>query len=285
MKLFKRINSWVGTVLRKRKVSVFDGEREQWSVDISPVMLGGISVAVATILFAVLLIVVAYTPILDILPGYRSNAVRSREMLIHSIVRIDSLERKMNEMLLYNENRILVVGGKTPVTHTAQNDSLRRSRSGVLPSKEDSLLRKQMESDARYRLNRAAPAITAQSELNAISPMYGLVAERFSAKGTLLGIKINGKQEAPVTAIADGVVISSEWSPEIGYCIVIQHKNSFISIYRHLAEVLPKKGGIVRQGEAIGHALPEREGGELSTLEFELWRDGKAVNPELYIAL
>lgn len=285
MKLFKRINSWVGTALRKRKVSVFDGEREQWSVDISPVMLGGISVAVATILFAVLLIVVAYTPILDILPGYRSNAVRSREMLIHSIVRIDSLERKMNEMLLYNENRILVVGGKTPVTHTAQNDSLRRSRSGVLPSKEDSLLRKQMESDARYRLNRAAPAITAQSELNAISPMYGLVAERFSAKGTLLGIKINGKQEAPVTAIADGVVISSEWSPEIGYCIVIQHKNSFISIYRHLAEVLPKKGGTVRQGEAIGHALPEREGSEMSTLEFELWRDGKAVNPELYIAL
>ena len=40
----------------------------------------------------------------------------------------------------------------------------------------------------------------------------------------------------------------------------------------------------MRQGEAIGHPLAEKEGGELSTLEFELWRDGKAVNPELYIA-
>ena len=215
MGLFQKINSCFGGAFRKRRFAILDGADESWRADASPMMLFGVGVAVVAILFAVLLLVVAYTPILDILPGYKTNAVRSREMLIHSIVRIDSLERKMNEMLLYNENRILVVGGKTPVTHTAQNDSLRRSRSGILPSREDSLLRQQIENDPRYRLNNASPNILAQSELNALSPMYGLISERFSAKGSLLGVKINGKQEAPVTAIADGTVISSDWLPEI----------------------------------------------------------------------
>lgn len=284
MKQFDKINSWFGGMLRKRRVVQYDNEEESWQFNVSPLMLCGIGIAVVAIVFIVLLVVVAYTPILDVLPGYRTNAVRSRELLIHSIVRIDSLERKMNEMLLYNENRILVVSGKTPVTHTAQNDSLRRSRSGIVPSAEDSLLRRQIEGDERYRLNTASPNIAAQSELNAISPIYGIVSERFSAKSSLLGVKIKGKQDSPVTTIADGVVILSGWLPEVGYCIVIQHKNNFISVYRHLSEVLPKKGAQVRQGAAIGHALSDKDNGELSTLEFELWRDGKVVNPELYIA-
>ena len=284
MKSFNKINSWFGDLFRKRRVVLLDGAEERWGADLSPMTITAIALSLVALILGILLLLVAYTPLLDLMPGYRTNAGRSREMLIRSIVRIDSLERKMNEMLTYNENRILVVSGKTPVSQMGQNDSLRRSKSGVLPSKEDSLLRRQIENDPRYRLNTASPNILAQSELNAISPMHGLISERFSAKGSLLGVKINGKQEAPVTAIADGVVISSHWSPEIGYCAVIQHKNNFVSIYRHLAEVLPRKGFQVRQGEAIGHALSDSANGELSTLEFELWRDGKAVNPELYIA-
>ena len=284
MRSFDKINSRFAALFRKRRFAILDGADERWGAELSPITFTAILLSLVALIFGILLLLVAYTPLLDIMPGYRTNAGRSREMLIRSIVRIDSLERKMNEMLTYNENRILVVGGKTPVTKMAQNDSLRRSKSGVLPSKEDSLLRQQIENDPRYRLNTASPNILAQSELNAISPIYGLISERFSAKGSLLGVKINGKPEAPVTAIADGVVISSYWSPEIGYCAVIQHKNNFVSVYRHLAEVLPRKGVRVRQGEAIGHPLAEKEGGELSTLEFELWRDGKAVNPELYIA-
>ena len=283
MGLFQKVNSWFGGAFRKRHISVLDNEENVWYADLSPAMLTTIGVAVVTLVFGVLLLLVAYTPLLDLMPGYRTNAGRSREMLIRSIVRIDSLERKMNDMLLYNENRILVVSGKTPVIKNHQNDSLRRNKGLVAPSHADSLLRMQIENDGKYRLNTATPNLLAQAELNAISPMYGLVSERFNGRNSLLGVKINGKQEASVTAISDGVVISSDWLPERGYCVVIQHKNNFISIYRNLAYVLPARGAQVSQGEVLGQASSDRENGELSMLEFELWREGKAVNPELYI--
>jgi murein DD-endopeptidase MepM/ murein hydrolase activator NlpD len=281
MKLFSKINSWFGDIVRKRHIAIFDNEEKRWHADLSPAMLSTIGIAIVTLIFGVLLLLVAYTPLLDLMPGYRTNAGRSREMLIRSIVRIDSLERKMNEMLTYNENRILVVSGKTPAMQAVKNDSLHRSKTFVAPSKADSLLRQKIENDERYRLNGAKPKSTIQNSLNAVSPMYGLISERFNSKG-LLGVRVSGAKDAQVSAIADGVVILSEWSPEAGHCIVIQHKEDYLSVYRHLSGSLLSKGERVQGAQAIGYAGSDKEE-ELSMLEFELWRDGKAVNPELYI--
>lgn len=281
MKLFQVINTWLGNIVRKRQIVLFDKQEERWRADLSPIAFGAISVAIVTLIFGVLLLLVAYTPLLDLMPGYRTNAGRSREMLIRSIVRIDSLERKMNDMLTYNENRILVVGGKTPAIQSVKNDSLQRSKTFVAPSREDSLLRQKMENDERYKLNKTQPNPSLQGILNAVAPMYGLISERFSTKNSL-GVRINGSKGAQVSAIADGVVIVSEWSPESGYSILVQHKNNFVSLYRNLSGVLVAKGAQVQGAQAIGYASNDKDE-ELSMLDFELWRDGKAVNPELYI--
>ena len=281
MGLFHRIGSWFGGLFRKRRVAMFDRGEEQWHAELSPTSMVAIGIAVVTLVFGVLLILVAYTPLLDLMPGYRTNAGRSREMLIRSIVRIDSLERKMNDMLTYNENRILVVSGKTPAMQSVKNDSLHRSKTFIAPSKEDSLLRKKIENDERYRLNTASANPAIQSTLNTVAPMYGLISERFNSQG-LLGVRINGTKDAQVSAIADGVVILSEWTPETGHSLVIQHKNNYISIYRHLSGILVSKGTQVQGAQAIGYAGSDSNE-DLSILEFELWREGKAVNPELYI--
>lgn len=275
----KEKNIWA-RLTQKRRVTISDGNEEQWHTELSPATLTMISVAVVALIFGILLLLVAYTPILDTMPGYRTNAVRSREMLIRSIVRIDSLERKMNDMLAYNENRILVVGGKTPAMRSSQTDSLRGNKSYVAPSKEDSLLRRQIENDKRYRLVEGTTQ-NLQSALNASSPMYGIISERFSGKD-MLGVRISGAKEATVSAIAEGVVVSSNWSAETGHSIIIQHKNNFVSAYHNLSASLVTKGEQVRGAQAIGYAGGDSST-ELSTLNFELWREGKAVNPELYI--
>ena len=111
--------------------------------------------------------------------------------------------------------------------------------------------------------------------------MYGLISERFNSQG-LLGVRINGTKDAQVSAIADGVVVLSEWTPESGHGVVIQHKDNYLSVYRNLSGVLLSKGERVQGAQAIGYAGGDKEA-ELSMLEFELWREGKAVNPELYI--
>jgi murein DD-endopeptidase MepM/ murein hydrolase activator NlpD len=238
---------------------------------------GAIMVAIVALIFAVLLLLVAYTPLLDLLPGYRTNAAQSREMLIRNIVRVDSLERKMKDMLTYNENRILVVNGKTPAVQSVQKDSLQQKSEFVHPSKADSLLRQKMENDERYRLGGANSATP--PSLNAVAPMNGTISERFNSK-TLLGVRVVGSKDAQVSAVADGVVVAKEWMPETGHVVIIQHKNNYLSIYRNLAEVFVSKGEPLKGAQAIGSAAGNDD---KSTLEFELWRDGSALNPELYI--
>ena len=279
MSSIKNMNP-LGNLMRKRRVTIYDNNSEQWHTDISPATAVAASVAIAALIFGILLILVAYTPILDLLPGYRTNAVRSRELLVRSIVRIDSLERKMNDMLAYNENRILVVSGKTPVMRTTQSDSLRRDKSFIAPSKEDSLLRRQIENDERYKLQKGSTQ-GVHSNFDTTAPMYGIIAERFSGK-EMLGVKIRGTKGAQVMAIAEGVVISSDWSPTEGHTIIVQHKDNFVSAYRNLSGSLINRGERVRGAQIIGYA-GGGETAELSTLEFELWHKGKAVNPELYI--
>ncbi|MCK9344281.1 MAG: M23 family metallopeptidase, partial [Massilibacteroides sp.] len=66
--------------------------------------------------------------------------------------------------------------------------------------------------------------------------------------------------------------------------IIIQHRNGFISVYKHNESLLKKDGDKVTAGQAIALAGNE---GELSLgfhLHFELWYKGIPVNPQEYIA-
>lgn len=281
MKFLEKLNSWFAEARRKRSFTISDNQEELWHTELSPLKLIAIGVAVVTILFVVQLLLVAYTPLLDLMPGYRTNAGRSREVLIRSIVRIDSLERKVNDLINYNENRILVVRGKTPAVPSVQNDTLNRAKGFVAPSKADSLLRQKIENDESYRLNASKQGLAVQDAFNTVAPMTGIISEKFNSK-ELLGVRINGAKESQVVAIADGVVLLNEWSPEKGHCVVVQHNNNYVSLYRGLASVIVTKGMQIKGSQAIGVAGSNKDETK-SVLEFELWRDGKAVNPELYI--
>ena len=87
-----------------------------------------------------------------------------------------------------------------------------------------------------------------------------------------------------VQAALDGTVVFTGFDPNFGNVIQIQHKNGFLSVYKHNELLLKAIGDQVVAGEAI--ALVGNTG-ELSTgphLHFELWYRGYPVNPEDYIA-
>ena len=278
MGVFKSINSWFGKIASKRHISVVNDGEERWHADVSPIMFTTICVAIVSLIFGVLLLLVAYTPLLNLVPGYSAKVARSREALTQNIVRLDSLERKMNEMLVYNENRLLVMNGRTPAMQSVKNDSLRSNKKFVSPSKEDSLLRYKMENDERYRL--IEPTSVTLTKENTVAPMAGAILERFGSQGQS-GMRIRGAKEALVSAIAEGVVVLIENASETSCSVVIQHKGNFLSVYRNLSTVLVSKGERIQGEQAIGCAKDESD--DRSVLEFELWSDGKAVNPELYI--
>ena len=138
MNAFHSISSWWKRFSRKRRLSMLNATDnvEEWYTHISPAGL-----LAAFLAFILILSIVAYTPVLELLPGYRVEAARSRENLMQSVIRLDSMERMMNDMITYNNNIALIMEGKTPVVRTVgKEDSIRTNKTLVVPSREDSRL-------------------------------------------------------------------------------------------------------------------------------------------------
>ena len=133
----KDLKRKINNLFRPKRLSLTDPIRrkEDWNVRISAAgLIGGVA-AFCLFLFLLVLLLVAYTPVLDIFPGYRTSAERSHDRLVQSIMRIDSLERRMNDMLTYNENISLVLEGRSPVVSAVgSSDSTRWTRAWCGPT-------------------------------------------------------------------------------------------------------------------------------------------------------
>ena len=106
MKFLKRIRAWWRGLFRKRRFSMLNAtdNSEEWHIHLSPASVFAGLVAFVLLLFILTLSLVAYSPVLEFLPGYRTEADRSRESLLQNIIRLDSMERMMNDMMTYNRN-------------------------------------------------------------------------------------------------------------------------------------------------------------------------------------
>jgi murein DD-endopeptidase MepM/ murein hydrolase activator NlpD len=121
-------------------------------------------------------------------------------------------------------------------------------------------------------------------------PTYGRITSDFGLRrdpltGALeyhLGVDIANRWGTPVRATAEGKVIKAGWCGEFGYCIEIDHKNGFRSVYGHLAKVLVKKGDRVERGMIIG--LMGSTGKSTGPhLHYTLRYKGKIINPKPFL--
>ena len=263
MNIFKQIARFWVNLFRKRRISVLNAtdRSEEWHTHLSPASLFAASVSLLLMLFIIILMLVAYTPVLELLPGYRTEANRSRESLVQNIIRLDSMERVMNDMITYNRNIAMIMAGKSPVARTIiSSDSTRTSKILVMPSAEDSL----------------------REAVELVTPVEGLVTDPFNIEEGRFGVRIASPSAARLTAIDDGSVIASQWTPESGHQLIIQHRGNLLAIYKNLSQPLVATGQAVRTGELIGYTA-ESEAGQTKPFELELWHNGKAVDPEGYI--
>ena len=287
MNALQTIAGWWKRFTRKRRLCMLNptNNTEEWYTHISRAGLVTAFLAFTLLLFIIELSIIAYTPVLNLLPGYRIEAARSRDMLLKNIVRLDSMERMMNDMMTYNNNIALIMDGKTPVVRILENtDSVRSDKTLVAPNREDSLLRAQMEGNGPYSLNQNGEAKSARKSIDMVSPIAGIILGRFDIKREKFGIRIAASPDTQIVAADDGSVVLNLWTPETGYIIEIQHSDNLISIYRNLSKSLVSVGQRVKRGEAIGaNTETLTDGGDAKIFEFELWNNGKPVDPESYI--
>ena len=118
--------------------------------------------------------------------------------------------------------------------------------------------------------------------LHASRPVEGIITEHFNISQNRFGVKIAAAATDRIAAVDGGTVIQSSWTPEQGYTVIMQHAAGLLSIYRSLSQSLVAPGQKLRAGELIGYNA-EAENGEVPMFEFELWNNGKPVDPESYI--
>ena len=281
----QKINGW----FRKKRISMSDPilREEEWAVHLSPMGLLGAVGAFLLLIFALVLVLVAYTPVLDIFPGYRTAAEKQHDDLVQNMMRIDSLERRMSDMLTYNENIAMILEGRSPVVRTPLNDGDTTSLDKTLvpPSQFDSLLRAEMEGDGDYSLARTLRSREqGDGKLFFAAPVEGIITRHFSRDDNYLGVGIQAAQNAPVTSIDDGTVIDVVTGGERGTLVTVQHFNGFVSIYRNLSQVLVSKGQVLKSRQVIGYnAMADAGKKDNPLVEMEIWSEGKAVDPENYI--
>lgn len=114
-------------------------------------------------------------------------------------------------------------------------------------------------------------------------PVNGLLTANFDSEIGHFGIDIAATAGTPFRALADGVVLNIEWTMNYGYVIYVQHGDGYLSVYKHSAGPTRKTGDIIQKGDILGSVS---ESGLISTgphLHYELWRNGRPLNPVNYM--
>ncbi|MDR0574101.1 MAG: M23 family metallopeptidase [Tannerella sp.] len=269
----------------KYKFSFFNEStlEEVWSFRLSQ-----LSVFIYICLFAFILttltsIIIILTPIRNYLPGYLDVEVRKE--ILQNALRADSLEEKIAIQSRYLENLSAILSGNISVDSIRNNDSasLIHIDYYIPRSDRESAYIKRFEEDEKYNLTALNPN-PPQTEIFFYKPLNGIISAAFNPDKLHFGIDLTSALRENVIATLDGTVIYTGFDPNYGNVISLQHKNDFISIYKHNNILLKEIGDRVIAGEAIAIV---GNTGELSTgphLHFELWYKGAPVNPEDYIA-
>ena len=242
-----------------------------------------ISTFIVTLLFVGTLLLVAYTPIKEYIPGYAST--KMRKQAAQNAFRLDSLTNAyfQSEQQLSSIRKVLTGDiefdefKEQKIFLDTQNINLREIPNR---SKEDSLLRAFIEQEDKYSITN-----TAETPLDFLlfPPAVGDLSQRFDPVNKHYAVDIVLNENAPIKAVAEGIVIFSEWTADTGYVIIIEHPNGMLSTYKHNASLSKTQGETVSAGEVIATA---GDTGEYSTgyhLHFELWSDGFPMNPENFI--
>ena len=232
--------------------------------------------------FIISFCIIVYSPLNKHLPGKSSELVQKE--LLNLALKSDSLASALSISSLYLSNIESIIKGDS-VFFEYLDDSLNKidnNEINFFKSKDDSLLRIRVEKEDQSSINLNAQRKSKQFLF--FRPVEGFISDSFNLKTNHYGIDLVAKTGTKIKSIGEGTVIVSDWNPQTGYVLGIQHSENFISFYKHCSVLLKNVGDIITTGEnvaIIGNS------GELSSgphLHFELWKSGAPLDPSLYIS-
>ena len=251
-------------------------------------------IGLALLLIIITTFIIAFTPLREYIPGYTDTNLNREVYLLN--LRADSLENEMRKKDVYFNNLKRIVEGYDFAADSALAslniyEPLPKGVTDTITlrkSVQDSILRAEYEAHNQFNLfsdDYLPPAKPSSLVKNFFVPLNGNIINGFNPNIAHFGVDIASDGDQIINATLDGTVVFSTWSINNGYCIGIQHEDSYFSVYKHNATLLKKEGEYVKAGEAIAILGQSGDAEDLEHLHFELWHNGIAINPADYMTI
>jgi len=266
----------------KYRVSVLNENtlEESWHIRLSrfSVFMFASTLMLAT--FIILTILIFATPISRYLPGYGESGNRSN--IIQESMRADSLVQQVDLQEGYIDIIKGIITGKMNPDSIASLDSIAlKQRAKILmeKSRRETEFVEKFEKDEKYNLASIDTKPTENSYIF-FRPTRGVISSSFNMSEQQFGIYLITSPNESVMSVLGGTVVYAAFTFDYGWVIQVQHENNYLSIYKNNTRLMKKAGDDVKAGECIaitGDATGKKAG---SQFYFELWKQGKPIDPE-----
>ena len=268
---FKQIRDWKLFVTP----NFSEGETVRYKIKFTKVILWVFSYSL--IVSVITLLVVAITPLKNIIFVYENELLKQQaEKTLILEQKIKFLTKELESISSVNKKlKYAYILGSTDSIDTtdAIYDSLKYEPSKNLPYGGNLFFIFNKIFESFYQDN---------SKLSDyfIKPSKGFIINEFNPDEGHFGIDFAVQTGTSIYASQGGLIIFADFTIDDGYKIIIQHENNYISVYKHCSSILKKERDLVVQGELIGISGNSGENTTGPHLHFEIWKDGRPINPE-----
>jgi len=277
-----KITPFIQKMRFKYRVSILNENtlEESWYVRLSRFSVFMLGSTFVIITFIVLTILIFTTPISRYLPGYGDSGNRTE--IIQESMRADSLVQQVNLQAGYLGVVKEIINGKIKPDSVASLDSSEikeKARVFIEKSKAENNFVAKFENDEKFNLG----SLNEKPNENIyvfFRPVRGVISSSFNLSEQQYGTYFITSPNESVLSVLAGTVVYAAFTFDFGWVIQVQHENNYLSIYKNNTRLLKKVGDVVKAGESIaitGDATGKKTGDQFY---FELWKQGKALNPE-----
>ena len=117
-----------------------------------------------------------------------------------------------------------------------------------------------------------------------LAPVEGYITRGLHMENNHLGVDIAAKNQDDVRAPADGRVMFSGTSEDLGNTIIINHPGGFITVFGHNDTNLVNAGEELQKGQVVAR-VGETGKSQGPHLHFEIWKNNQVLDPREIIAI
>lgn len=257
---------------------------ERWSLLLSPL---NVFTAVGLIIIVVMVLtgsLIAFTGLKHFIPDFPDQDIR--EQAYDNAITLEDQELQLAVYEQYINNLQVIMGGGVPDDSSWVNrDSIRIMELGEFQNSElDSIQRALIEAEDRYNVIIDPNNQGSMKGILLFTPARGNVSSSFNASDGHYGVDIvSTNPDETVKSTLDGTVIFASYTIDGGKVIQVQHANNLVSIYKHNSTLLKAVGDNVKAGEPIAIIGNTGEQTDGPHLHFELWQNGRPLDPQKYL--